>query len=246
MTDVRPDPAKPGHFYAAIDPSTYVGFDRPVPFREGANYYERQLRRDDGATSKGAFGRAVRPLSELEYDAILRAGFARELEAERPADIGSACRKVDCPLNLLEDPAEFDRPVIERVLSRPLRDAAFARAVRDAYGATCAMTGLKIINGGGRAEGPGRSHPAGERPRSGFDPQRRGAVGHRPLDVRPRLGLHRTTAGLSHLALRGVGLPDERAAPVPSRASAGTAGDQPDLAGAEATCDYHRSQIFKG
>jgi putative restriction endonuclease len=33
-----------------------------------------------------------------------------------------------------------------------VRDAAFARAVQAAYGATCAMTGLRIINGGGRAE----------------------------------------------------------------------------------------------
>ena len=65
VTEVRPDPSKPEHFYAVIDPSTYVGFDRPVPFRDGAHYYEQQLRRDDGATSKGAFGRAVRPLSEL-------------------------------------------------------------------------------------------------------------------------------------------------------------------------------------
>mgnify|MGYP006870820868 CR=1 FL=1 len=39
-------------------------------------------------------------------------------------------------------------PVIERVMSRPVRDAAFAHAVRHAYGATWAMTGLRIINGG--------------------------------------------------------------------------------------------------
>ena len=35
---------------------------------------------------------------------------------------------------------------------RPFRDAAFAVAVKRAYGDTCAFTGLKIINGGGRAE----------------------------------------------------------------------------------------------
>ena len=33
-----------------------------------------------------------------------------------------------------------------------MRDAAFARVVQAAYGATCADTGLKIIKGGGRAE----------------------------------------------------------------------------------------------
>ena len=96
------DAARPGHFFALIDPSSYVDFDRPVPFREGRHYYERQLRRDDGATSKGAFGRAVRPLDEHEYEAIIRAGFARELQVERPAAVesragkpcGPACRRI--------------------------------------------------------------------------------------------------------------------------------------------------------
>jgi putative restriction endonuclease len=36
--------------------------------------------------------------------------------------------------------------------SRPVRDAAFAYVVRDVYDRTCAMTGLKLINGGGRCE----------------------------------------------------------------------------------------------
>ncbi|HET8995683.1 MAG TPA: HNH endonuclease, partial [Acetobacteraceae bacterium] len=53
---------------------------------------------------------------------------------------------------LAEEPATFERPILERVVSRPFRDAAFSAAVRSAYENTCAMTGLKIINGGGRAE----------------------------------------------------------------------------------------------
>src|SRR5215469_6514236 len=39
-----------------------------------------------------------------------------------------------------------------KVVSRPFREAAFAIGVKEAYANTCAMTGLKIINGGGRAE----------------------------------------------------------------------------------------------
>jgi putative restriction endonuclease len=89
VTDVVADAARPGHFFAMIDPSSYVDFDRPVPFREGRHYYERRLRRDDGATSKGAFGRAVRPLDEHEYEAIIRAAFARELDAKRPGAVVS-------------------------------------------------------------------------------------------------------------------------------------------------------------
>jgi putative restriction endonuclease len=53
---------------------------------------------------------------------------------------------------LAEEPEEFGRPVVERVTSRPFRDAAFSEAVKTAYQNTCAITGLKIINGGGRSE----------------------------------------------------------------------------------------------
>ena len=48
--------------------------------------------------------------------------------------------------------AIFERPIVERLIARPFREAAFVGAVKDAYENTCAMTGLKIINGGGRAE----------------------------------------------------------------------------------------------
>jgi putative restriction endonuclease len=142
VSDLRPDRTRPDHFYATI--VDYLGFDRAVPFREGAHYYESALRKDDGTTNLGAFGRAVRPLPEHEFEAILRAGFAPEL---RPA------AEPDHALpGLAEDAGPFERPLVERLTQRPLRDAAFARVVRDAYGATCAMTGLQILNGGGRPE----------------------------------------------------------------------------------------------
>ena len=47
---------------------------------------------------------------------------------------------------------EQDRRIIKQLVSRPFRDRAFAAAVKGAYCDTCAMTGLKIINGGGRSE----------------------------------------------------------------------------------------------
>jgi putative restriction endonuclease len=150
VAHLEPDPARSEHYYALIEPGSYVEFGRPVPFREGAHYYERQLQRDDGATSKGAFGRAVRSLSETEFAEILAAGFARELDP-----LGASINALDLvPLSpgLAEPAVPFERDYVDRVLSRPVRDAAFARTVQIAYGATCAVTGLKIINGGGRAE----------------------------------------------------------------------------------------------
>jgi putative restriction endonuclease len=56
------------------------------------------------------------------------------------------------PQGLGEEQATFERLAVEHVTNRPCRDAAFSSAVRSAYDDTCAITGLKIINGGGRPE----------------------------------------------------------------------------------------------
>jgi putative restriction endonuclease len=148
VSGIRPDPVRQGFFYADIDPSTYVTFDRPVPFREDDHYYERQLRREGGGTSKGAFGRAVRPISDQEFTEILSVGFAAELSQDHRA----AKPDLILPAGLMEVGLEFERPVIERILSRPVRDGAFRQAVQAVYQSTCAMTGIKLINGGGRSE----------------------------------------------------------------------------------------------
>ncbi len=53
----------------------------------------------------------------------------------------------------MEDPVlPFERPVIERLTSRAYRDVAFRRNVRAAYDDRCAMSGLRLRNGGGRPE----------------------------------------------------------------------------------------------
>lgn len=44
------------------------------------------------------------------------------------------------------------RAVLTTKGARPFRDQAFARQVRLAYDSRCAVTGLRLINGGGRAE----------------------------------------------------------------------------------------------
>jgi len=46
----------------------------------------------------------------------------------------------------------LDRRVIEQLVRRPFRDRAFSTAVKAAYNDTCAVTGLRLINGGGRSE----------------------------------------------------------------------------------------------
>ena len=134
------DPDSEKHHYARL--SGYVEFDRPVPFAEGPNYYESALRKADGSTNKGAFGRSVRLLPQEEFWAIARAGFAHEMEPWEATTLKVA----------EEVPEYIVRPVVEQVVSRKFRDEAFRRHVRTAYDKRCAMSGLRLINGGGRPE----------------------------------------------------------------------------------------------
>jgi putative restriction endonuclease len=86
-------------------------------------------------------------LSDREYELILRAGFVGTLlqANQAPAEAVNAS-------GLEEEAAPFERPTVEMVVTRPFREAAFAASVKAAYEETCAFTGLRIINGGGRAE----------------------------------------------------------------------------------------------
>ncbi len=146
VMDIQADQRQPGHYYAIIDPASYVEFEQLVPFRIEGRYLERRLRKADGSTNRGLFGRAVRTLEEDEFELILQWGFSETLRtqpnAPEPAE----------PFALAEGLAPFERPVVETVIQRPVRDRAFARRVLSAYEARCAVTGLRIKNGRGRPE----------------------------------------------------------------------------------------------
>lgn len=150
------DPQLADHFYAEV--SNYLPFVRPVPFVDGSHYYESALRKADGSTNKGAFGRAARVLPDREYDLIWRAGFGHVIGLEarrRPTpDVAEEPLPVLPKVAEIDDqvPFEVERQIIEQLVSRPFRDRAFSAAVKSAYADTCAVTGIKIINGGGRSE----------------------------------------------------------------------------------------------
>lgn len=143
LEDVVEDRNHADHYYAIV--SDFLSFDRPVPFLVGAHYYESALRKSDGTTNKGAFGRAVRQIPEAEFDQILKAGFAAEL-AEFEKNHHRSSTGLEEPLHI------FERPIVEMTVSRKFRDQAFKTAVRAAYANRCALTGLCLINGGGRPE----------------------------------------------------------------------------------------------
>jgi putative restriction endonuclease len=143
VTEIVEDPETPDHYYALVD--SYLDFDHPVPFAHAGQYYEGALRKEDGSTNKGAFGRAIRLAPDKEFDLILKSGFAPILNAEPPpADVA--------PAELTEPLTPFERPIVEMTVLRPFRERSFMHNVRAAYSNRCAMTGLRLINGGGRPE----------------------------------------------------------------------------------------------
>src|SRR5262249_15909438 len=116
---------------------------RPVPFAEGRDYYESALKKADGSTNKGAFGRAVRSIPDNEFDRILRSGFAPVLGEVSRQPSGSG---------LFEPTVPFERPFVQMAISNQFLEGSFIHNVRAAYTNRCAMTGLRLINGGGRPE----------------------------------------------------------------------------------------------
>ncbi|KFN48228.1 HNH endonuclease [Arenimonas composti] len=146
---IERDPNRDDHFYARM--AGYLELDRPVAFREGAHYWESLLRRADGETNKGAFGRAVRLIPREEFDAIVQASLSTlpdpwEQHTDPMLPIAGINDHDDQP------PDYGPRPLIQRLETRKFRDFAFRRHVRKAYDNTCAITGLRLINGGGRPE----------------------------------------------------------------------------------------------
>jgi len=141
---IERDPSLADHFYAYVD--SYLPFDRPVPFQGNGTYWESALQKADGSTNKGAFGRAVRTLPGHEFEAILCAGYQRELSPWELKDQAAA-------QGVSEEIVPYvARPMVEQFVSRPFREEAFRRQVREVYRNTCAFSGLCLINGGGRPE----------------------------------------------------------------------------------------------
>lgn len=144
---IIPKPGADGRFLALIEPGSFLPFDREVPRLVDGRPLEAALTAPDGAPKAGgAVQLAVRRLPEADFARIIRLGL--------PADLIEAeATRYDRDRREADDPATpFERPVIERLTSRPYRDVAFRRKVRAAYDDRCAMSGLRLRNGGGRPE----------------------------------------------------------------------------------------------
>lgn len=145
IKEVFPDPIEPDRFVATVE--NFLPFLHPVPFRRAdGSYWEQKLTREDGQVKKGSMGVSVRRIPDHEFALIWASGSLSSI-GEEPSK-----QAVDAEWGLAEEQMTFERPVIEQLSNRRFRDRVFADQVRLAYDARCAVTGLKIINGGGRAE----------------------------------------------------------------------------------------------
>jgi putative restriction endonuclease len=149
LQQIIEDPSTKGMFLAIMEPGTYLEFPNKVPFSDIDGPVEKGLLNDTGKLS-GRAQSAVRLVSPIDFDRIVERGIA-ENDALLPRDgdlefLGGFQEE--------QVPFAFEQPRerIEQFTSRIVRDRVFRRLVLRAYDERCAITGLKLINGGGRAE----------------------------------------------------------------------------------------------
>jgi putative restriction endonuclease len=146
IAKVIPKPGVDGRYLALMAPGSFLQFDSDVPRLEAGRPLEAALAGADGLPAKGgAVQLAVRRLPEREFERIVGLGLPADLE-EAEATRYDPKREMDAYVE------PFVRPVLERLTRRPFRDVAFRRRVREAYDYRCAVSGLRLRNGGGRPE----------------------------------------------------------------------------------------------
>ena len=138
VQEIIEDSRVPGMYLALIAARSYLDFGASVPFRLEGEVVERGVLNDAGAIS-GRAQSAVRPLSPADFARIEKLGLG--LGEVELAQQGFA-----------DAQAPFLQARPEQRVSRKVRDRNFRRVVLRAYGDRCAISGLRLINGGGRAE----------------------------------------------------------------------------------------------
>jgi putative restriction endonuclease len=154
VASIDSDPNVPGHSYARM--TDFLPFDEIVPLERAAGFYEQQLnfvpkRALIGRTLQG---HSVRNISEIEFGDIVRDGLRETLSPDNAVRLELDSAHLDSEtLSLVNASSEEqERRVVQILMNRKIRDASFRRQVCQAYDNTCAITGLKMVNGGGKAE----------------------------------------------------------------------------------------------
>ena len=149
VQEIIPDPKSNEMYLAIIEPGSYLDFAHAVPFSDGTGPIEHGLLNEHGRMS-GRAQSAVRPVSPADFLRIVEAGL------QQNEDMLPRVESIDPTPGLLEDRAtyylETEQQRLRQLTSRVVRDKVFRRIVLRAYDERCSITGLKFINGGGRAE----------------------------------------------------------------------------------------------
>jgi putative restriction endonuclease len=149
VQEIIPDPSAAGMYIAVIEPGSYLDFANPVPFSGPAGVIETGVLNAQGRLS-GRAQSAVRALSNSDFNRIIQKGLDdTEPLLPRADDPGAAdgFHEAPAPFRL-----EQQRMRVSTLMSRILRDRVFRRIVLRAYDERCAVTGLRLVNGSGRAE----------------------------------------------------------------------------------------------
>ena len=143
------DPRLMAMYLAVIEPGTYLDFGDPVSFREGENLVEQGLLNNQGNIS-GRAQAAVRLLSSEDFVRIVERGLGSDQDVlPRNESVASADVFHETQLPFQHFTA---RERADFLTNRAIRDRNFRKNVLRVYGERCAITGLRLINGGGRAE----------------------------------------------------------------------------------------------
>lgn len=133
-------------FIAMIEAGSYLDFPKPVPFNDaGGGYVEQGLLNPEGRLS-GKAQAAGRGLSATDFSRIIGLGL-NDTERTLPRTDLDGLEEEGTPFTY-----ERDMVRIDTLTSRISRDRIFRRTILRAYDSRCAVTGLRLINGGGRAE----------------------------------------------------------------------------------------------
>jgi putative restriction endonuclease len=146
VQDVIADPSSQGMYLALIEPDTYLDFATAVPFRNAEGLIERGLLNKKGGIS-GRAQSAVRSLSPDDFKRIVELGLQESAPLLPRSGEAISVQEEQSPFvfDAVRDRAKFS-------VSRIVRDRVFRRVVLQAYDQRCAITGLRLINGRGRAE----------------------------------------------------------------------------------------------
>lgn len=149
VMQIIPDPRHKGMYLALIAPGSYLDFGDAVPFRDHDVVIEQGILNAHGRIS-GRAQAAVRTLAPGDFARIVERGLGAESDILPRVDEPETVVGFSDPRSTFLHVTARDR--VAMLTNRAVRDRNFRKTVLRVYGERCAITGLRLINGGGRAE----------------------------------------------------------------------------------------------